>query len=56
MRGHNICFCLEISKIIFELFSVLPLIWSCDALQDHERFGQMIRLIRVFELFKHTMK
>ena len=30
MRGHNICFCLEIRKIIFELSSIPPLIWSSD--------------------------
>ena len=28
MRDHNICFHSEIGKIIFELSSVLPLIWS----------------------------
>ena len=28
MRGHKICFRWEIRKIIFELSSVLPLIWS----------------------------
>ena len=28
MRGHNICFCGEIRKIIFQLSSILPLIWS----------------------------
>ena len=30
MRGHNLCFCLEIRKITFELSSVPPLIWSSD--------------------------
>ena len=28
MRGHNICFHPEIRKIIFELSSISPLIWS----------------------------
>ena len=28
MRGHNICFHGEIRKIVFELSSVLPCIWS----------------------------
>ena len=30
MRGHNICFHSEIRKIIFELSSILPLIWSSE--------------------------
>ena len=30
MRGHNICFYGEIRKIIFELSSVPPLIWSSE--------------------------
>ena len=28
MRGHNICFCREIRKIIFELSLIPTLIWS----------------------------
>ena len=34
MRGHNICFHLEIRKIIFELSSILLLIWSLDYVID----------------------
>ena len=30
MRGHNICFHRETIKIISELFSIPPLIWSSD--------------------------
>ena len=30
MRGHNICFHGEIRKIIFELSSIPPLIWSSN--------------------------
>ena len=28
MRGHNVCFYCVIRKIIFQLSSILPLIWS----------------------------
>ena len=31
MRGHNVCFCLEIRKIIFELSSIHLLVWSSDS-------------------------
>ena len=30
MRGHNICFLRDIRKIIFELSSIPPLIWSSE--------------------------
>ena len=32
MRGHKICYCLEIRKIVFELSSVPLLVWSSAAL------------------------
>ena len=53
MRGHNICFCLEIRKIIFELSSLPPLIWS-SALQvvltqstDSTLFVQMLIRLQI---------
>ena len=30
--SHNICFCWEIRKIVFELSSIPPLIWSSDSM------------------------
>ena len=42
MRGHNICFPLEIRKIIFELSSIPPLIWS-------SAFSRVLRSIHTDE-------
>ena len=33
MRGHNICFHREIRKIVFQLSSIPPLIWSSGILK-----------------------
>ena len=53
MRGHNVCFCREIRKIIFELSAIAPLIRSpasckmdldlLDYLSDESRFVGLFR-------------
>ena len=48
MRGHNICFCLEIRKIIFELSSIALLI-SSGAL-----FYRSVRQSRLFATMRTT--
>ena len=41
MRGHNICFCGEIRKIVFELSSLPPLIWN----SGHNNLLFMLKII-----------